>query len=92
MNKKAEITEKLIKLYDNAFNYYDKITNDIINFYYSRYNMIEQELKYLNSNKPLKIYKNKYKKWLKEKEELENEKFDVLKKISEEIKDLSNFL
>ena len=48
MKEKDEITKKLIKLYDNAFNSFDKITNDIINFYYSRYNMIEQELEYFS--------------------------------------------
>jgi len=88
MENEKVIIEKFLDLFENSFNSIDKLTNSILKFYYSRYKFINRELLEHNLNKPIKIFKRRYNKWLKEKESLEKEKIEILNKLNEEYKEL----
>ena len=53
-----------------------------------RYKHVESELEEHLYNEPFKIFKNKYLIWIKEKQKLEQEKQELLKKIGEIINTL----
>lgn len=89
MNTKKE--EELKEISEFLLNYYNSI-NDItitlLKCFYERYKLLEKELYYIELDKPSKFFKTKYKRYLKEKEDITNEKKELLKKIIEEYNDL----
>lgn len=87
-NENSQILNEISKFLTNSYSSINSITKSIIKCYYERYKYLEKELNYIEIDKPPKILKEKYKNYLKEKEELEKEKKEILKKISEEYKDL----
>lgn len=84
--KKAE--EYVEKIYKESFDFIDKLNQSLIDSYCIRYKHVESELEEHLYNEPFKIFKNKYLIWIKEKEELELEKKELLKKIGEIINNL----
>lgn len=84
--KKAE--EYVEKIYKESFDFIEKLNQNLIDSYCMRYKYVENELEEHLSNEPFKIFKNKYLTWIKEKQELELEKQELLKKIGEIINTL----
>lgn len=80
--------EHITKLYDNYYTSINEITCNIIKSYYSRYKYLEKQTLYLSLNEPPKFFKNKYKKWIRENIEIENEKKEILNKIKTEYKNI----
>lgn len=83
-----KIYDKIIDIYKEALQNFDKITLNIIEFYYSRYKYIEMEIKTHSENRPPKIFKKRLKKWKEKKMQLEKEKYNLLKSLNKEIKEL----
>lgn len=77
------------KLCANTFGSIQKITFNIIIFYQKHYDNLKLEHEYLLNNEPLKIFRKKHLLWKIEKNELEKDINDTLKKLKEEIKDLN---
>lgn len=78
------VIDKIVNLFDDSINYFDRLTNSIINFYYFRYKYLNAELIEHDTKKPCKFFKKSYLKWLNEREKLEKEKKEILNKIKEE--------
>lgn len=67
MNK---IEKLIMQLHDLNF---DDINIDMINFYKTKYDLTLFKIENLKIEEPLKIFKNKHKKWEKEMENLNND-------------------
>ncbi|MBQ3021295.1 MAG: hypothetical protein IJD92_03630 [Bacilli bacterium] len=88
MNQKNDnLNDAIIRLCDNSFNSMQKINIDIINFYKLTYKSLLLDLKYLENNEPMKIFKKKHEEWEKEYNDKLIEINEVLKKIEEEVKE-----
>ena len=77
------IKKNVIKLFENSLYTINKLDESILNFYYSRYKYVNNELIEHNINKPIKCFKKKHEEWLKKGKELEKEKNEVLNKLNE---------
>lgn len=86
--KEKKTKEYVEKIYKESFDFIDKLNQSLIDSYCMRYRYVESELEEHLSNEPFKIFKNKYLIWIKEKQELEQEKQELLKKIGEIINTL----
>lgn len=80
-----KVYESLYKFFDNSFKMLDKFDKSIMNLYETEYNRLSKELYNHDLNKPSKLFKNKYNKWCEERNNIEKEQQNILKKIEEEI-------
>ncbi len=83
-----KIYDKFIDIYKIALKNFDKITLNIIDFYFFRYKYIELEIKTHLEKKPPKIFKKRLKKWKEKKMQLEKEKHNLLISLKKEINEL----
>ncbi len=81
-----KVYESLYKFFDNSFDMLDKFDKSIMNLYETEYKRLSKELYNHDLNKPSKLFKKKYNKWYEERNNIEKEQQNILKKIEEEIK------
>ena len=84
------LTKKMIeKLYVVLFN---KSTLDFIDFYDKQYKKIQSQLYEHENNKPLLIFKNAYKNWEEEREQLNTRLEEISKILLYEYKEIEKII